>query len=253
MPLNQSSISKYEAKVELLLNNVEEEKKRLLEDAKKEAENIKTRANLIVQEAEANAQKIIEQAKKEAENIIKNADEQKNNLSSETEQIQKQAFDEGIEKGRLEGIQQVKEESKIALESLNTLTSSSFEIKKSIITSAEKDIIDLVLAIAKKITTKSFDDKMLKEITLAAISQLKNKEKITIIVNPELINNILSISEELKQEIAQLESINIIEDSSLSPDGVIVETPLSRVDSRISSIIDEIAKNLINGIADEIQ
>ena len=94
---------------------------------------------------------------------------------------------------------------------------------------------------------------MLKEITLSAISQLKNREEISIIVSPKLVENIIKLSEEFKQELPQIKNIKIIEDSALSTDGTIIETPLSRVDSRISSQIDEIAARLINGVTDDLR
>ena len=56
---------------------------------------------------------------------------------------------------------------------------------------------------------------------------------------------------EFKNEISQMQNINIIEEASLSSDGVIVQSTLSRVDARISSQIDEIATRLINGIKDD--
>ena len=64
LPLKQKSISKYEAKVESLLNDVEEEKKRLLEQAELDAQNIRTRAELSVSSADSKAEEIINNAKK---------------------------------------------------------------------------------------------------------------------------------------------------------------------------------------------
>lgn len=253
LPLAQRSISKYEAKVESLLNDVEEEKRRLLAEAQKEADNIKMRAELIVQEAETKASEIINNAKNESVNIIKQAEIAQEQVKADTESISKQAYDEGFAKGQADGLEKFKNDSVEALKSLETLAESSFELKQNIIKSADMDIVELVIAIARKITTKTFDEAMLKEITTVAIGKLKSKEQITIIVNPVLVENIIKLSEEFKQEMSQIQSIKIVEDSSLSCDGTIVETPLSRVDSRISSQIDEIAARLINGITDDIQ
>lgn len=253
LPLTQRSISKYEAKVESLLNDVEEEKKRLLELAKKDADNIKMRAELVVKEAEAKAEEIINNAKNEAINIVKQAEANQNEIQQQTETISKKAYDEGFAKGQVDGLEKFKLDSTEALKSLDILAASSFEIKQNIIKSADIDIIELVIAIAKKITTRAFDEPMLKEVTLHAISKLKNKEEVTIIVNPKLVENIINLSEEFKQNVSQLQNIKIIEDSALSCDGTIVETPISRVDSRISSQIDEIAARLINGITDDTQ
>ena len=48
-------------------------------------------------------------------------------------------------------------------------------------------------------------------------------------------------------------SIKIIEDNSVSPDGVIVETLSSRLDSRISTQISEIAQKMLTGTNDELE
>lgn len=253
LPLTQSSISKYEAKVESILNDVEVEKKRLLQSAENEAENIKTRANLIVKEAESKANQIIGNAKNESLRIIKQAEDEQNKIKSQTEEISKKAYDEGFTKGQEDGLNKFKENSIDSIKALDTLANSSFEIKHNIVKSADMDIVELVIAIARKITTVKFDENMLKEVTISAIQQLKNKESITIIVNPQLVQNIINLSEGFKNEITQLKNIKIIEDTALSVDGVIVETPLSRVDSRISSQIEEIYTRLINGITDDVQ
>ena len=59
--------------------------------------------------------------------------------------------------------------------------------------------------------------------------------------------------ENFKQEIPNLQSIKIIEDNSVSPDGVIVETLNSRLDSRISAQIAEISQRMITGTNDELE
>lgn len=253
LPLTNSSISKYEAKVESLLNDVEEEKRRLLEEAKKEADNIKIRAGLLIKDAEEKGHQVIENAKNQAVNIIKQAEEEQNNIKLKTEEIAKNAYNEGFQKGLEDGLNKFREDSITSVKSLETLAATSFELKHNIVKSADMDIVELVIAIARKITSAKFDENMLKEITISAINQLKDKEEVTIIVNPQLVQNIINLSEEFKQEISQIKNIKIIEDSALSVDGTIVSTPLSRVDSRISSQIDEIAARLINGITDDVQ
>ncbi len=253
LPLENSSISKYEARVESILSEVEEAKRKLLAEAKTEADNIKMRAELIVKDAEAKAQQIIQNAENQAKGIVKKAEDNQQNVKNQTDEISKQAYDEGFLKGQQDGLQKFKEDSINAIKSLETLSSASFDIKHNIVKSADMDIVELVIAIARKITTINFDEKMLKEITIAAINHLKDKEEVTIIVNPQLVQNIVNLSEEFKNEILQLKHVKIIEDSALSVDGTIVSTPLSRIDSRISSQIDEIASRLKNGITDDVQ
>ena len=68
----------------------------------------------------------------------------------------------------------------------------------------------------------------------------------SITISPELAEKIYSISDKLKEEVPKLNSIRIIEDANVSADGTIVETPLSRVDSRLKTQIDQIAEKMMS-------
>ena len=198
----------------------------------------------IVLRGEQRAQEIIEQAQAEALRII---EEGKAQALSEVDAITQQAHNEGFEAGRQEGLENITQELTDKIVAVDDFAKSNFDLKNNIIKSAYKDIIQLVIEIAHKVCSKSLelDDNILKEITQKAIQSLKDKEDITIIVNPEMAEKIYAISDELKEKIPQLESIKIIEDRSVSPDGTVVESPLSRVDSRVRSQINEIAEKLM--------
>ena len=250
LPLENSSLSKYEARAESIMSSVEMERNKLIEKARIEAESFSQKT---MTDAESQAEVIINGAKNESLKIIQDAEAKQAQITAQTDEISKKAYDEGFQKGIDDGYAKFKEDAKSALISLDSLADTSFDLKKNIIKSADLDIVDLVVAITRKVTEKSFDEQMLKELTTAAIKQLKNKEHITIIVNPQLVDNISNLVEGFKEEISQLQSIKIIEDSSLSCDGTIVESPLSRVDCRLSAQIDEIAAKLINGVTDDVQ
>lgn len=194
----------------------------------------------IIFQAEKKAQEIIESARQEAQAATEQSRIQ---ALSEVDDITTKAHDEGFEAGRQEGYQDITNELQDKITAVNDFAKCEFDIKNNIIKSAHLDIIQLIIEIAQKVCQKSLelDDNILKEITQNAIQSLKNKESITIIVNPEMAEKIYSISEEFKEKFPQLSSIKIIEDNSVSPDGTIVESPLSRVDCRIKSQINEIA------------
>ena len=198
----------------------------------------------IILQGEQKAHEIIEMAKQDAHEILETA---KNQALSEVEEIIQKAHQEGFEAGRQEGFEKITEELQDKIICVNNFAKSNFETKKNIIKSAHLDIIQLIIEISQKVCSKSLelDGNILKEITQNAIQALKDKEDITIIVNPEMAEKIYSISEELKEQIPQLSSIKIIEDNSVSPDGTIIESPLSRVDCRIKSQIGEIADKLM--------
>ena len=90
--------------------------------------------------------------------------------------------------------------------------------------------------------------KLLENLTAAAISKLKEKETVNIIVNPQMAQKIYEISDGLKERFFGLENIKIIEDSSVPADGTIVESVDSRVDSGLKAQISRISDELFNAL-----
>ena len=218
--------------IQKMLIKAKAEKEKIIKEGTEEAKKL-------VDEAK----QILIQAQEDAKNLIEQANNQANSESGEIrENARKEGYDEGYKQGYDDGTKSL-EEKVMAVE---TFTKSQFDLKSNIVKSAELDIVELVCAIARKVCKKAFDGdiNILKAITIEAINKLKDKEQITITINPNLAEKIYSISDELKQEIPKLESIKVLEDSNVSEDGAIVESMLSRVDSRLKIQIDQIVDKL---------
>ena len=232
LPIEQSNVTAQQAKVKKIIEETDAKAQQIINSAENQSQNILETAN-------NEATRIIEEARKKAE--------------QEYETIKQQAYQEGFTKGEQDGLTNFQNNSYDALNSLDVLASTTFDMKKNIIDSASIDIVELVASIADKICHLKFDTKILYKITLDAIKQLNDKESITIIVNPLLVDRINALADKFKQEIPKLQSIKILEDNSVSPDGVIVETLNSRLDSRISTQINEIAQKMLTGTSDELE
>ena len=232
LPIEQSKVTVSQAKV-----------KKLIEESDAKAKEI-------IDGAENKSKIITEAANTEAETIIQNA---RKKGEEEYDVVKKQGYDEGFEQGKKDGLQKFQEDAVEALKALETLASASFDTKKNIIDSASLDIVELVSAIAQKVCHTKFDSKILYAITLDAIKALNDKENITIIVNPQLVENINSFVPDFKEEFPKLQSVKIVEDNSVSPDGVIVETLSTRLDSRVSTQIAEISQKMLTGANDELE
>ena len=232
LPIEQTRVTQQQAKVQQILQETDAQAKQILAAAE-------NKSQVVVQAANTEAEHIIEEARKKAQ--------------QEYDMIKNQAYEEGFKKGEQDGLYKFQNDAKEGLSSLETLASSSFDMKKNIIDSASRDIVELVTVIADKVCHQKFDETVLYKITLDAIKQLNDKENITIIVNPKLVDNINNLAPEFRAAIPKLQSLKILEDNSLSADGVIVETPDTRLDSRISSQIAEIAQNMLTGMDDELE
>lgn len=231
LPIEQTRVTKQQAKVQQIIEETDAKAQQILSNAE-------NKSQVIVQTASNEAERIIDEARKKAQ--------------KEYDAIKNEAYQEGFKKGEQDGLYKFQNDAAEGLKSLETLASSSYEMKKNIIDSAARDIVELVTAIADKVCHQKFSNQVLYKITLDAIKQLNDKETITIIVNPKLVENINKLAANFKSEIPKLQTLKILEDSSLSADGVIVETPTTRLDSRISAQIAEIAAKMLTGTENEL-
>ena len=226
LPIEQSKVTVSEAKVKQILADTDAKAQQIVDNAG-------NKSTIIVQTASNEAERMVEDARKKAQ--------------SEYEAIKEQAYKEGFEQGRADGLEQFKKDAEECLKSLDTLAGSSFDMKKNIIDSASRDIVELVSVIADKVCHAKFNPQILYQITLDAIKLLNDKETITIIVSPKLVDSIQKMVPNFRSSFQSIQTLKIVEDSSLAPDGVIVETPNTRLDSRISAQIAELTQKMLTG------
>ena len=209
----------------------------------KEISDAQLIADSIIAEAKKQASALVSQAKTQAEQTmsqaVSNAEASKNEITAESRR-------QGFEEGYADGKEKILTEMEDLIYNLDNFAKCRFEMKNRIIKSLHTDILELVLNISEKICKVKItqDKEILEKVIENAISMLKEKESVTIIVNPEMANKIYEISDDIKDKIHNLEHIKIIEDSSVSPDGTIVESVGSRIDARVSAQIEQIAHKL---------
>ena len=221
-------------------NEAEHKRQKILHEAELIMAAARAKANEIIATAQYEAGQIIDDARASAQQTVDQANE-------ESDKIRDDAHVQGIEIGREEGFNAITAEMQDKILMVDNFAEVTFEIKKKIIKSAQKDIISLISAISDKIARNSLktSNELLAEITANAIDLLPEKEHVNIIINPELAERIYAIEPELREKIAVLKHMKFIEDSAISSDGPIVEGINSRVDARLSSQINEITSKLL--------
>ncbi len=213
-------------------------------DLNKEIVDAKMIADSIIADAKKQAAATMAQAENQAAQIIQSAKAKaETSMDEVTAEAKKQGYAEGYEDGK----EKITTELENKVYNVDNFAKSKFEIKNRIIKSLHLDILDLVLDISEKVCKIQMQNnrEVLSKVVANAISQLKEKEQVTIVVHPEMAQKIYDISDELKEAVHNLQSIKIIEDNSISPDGTIVESVGSRVDARVSAQIEQIAQKLI--------
>lgn len=203
----------------------------------------------IIDEANAQAAQILEKANEQAEQILADAQNQAEQLKQDalnqgTEEGQKQGYDNGY----VQAVEQAKQDLQEQVEKTEVLAQSAFEIKQNIVKSSEKEIAEMVIMIAEKVIRKKIelDPEIIINITKDALNNLKEKEEVKLIVNPSLTKCLMDFSDDIKAVVNGLKTIKFVEDRTVKPNGLIVESVDTRIDARLETQIELIAQKLIS-------
>jgi len=235
-----------------------EEARRIKEEAEQEAKRIKEEAEQtafkimqentikvreLKEEAEKEAEKIVSEAKSKADEIIREAEEKATKLLEDSRQ-------KGYEEGREEGYRKGEEEVRRLVEHLHTIINAAIDKRKEIVESSEKQIIDLVMLIARKVVKaiSEAEKKVVLENIREALKKLRGDTEIVIRVNIDDLDIVSKHKKEFVSMVESLESIRIEEDSRVDPGGCIIETSFGEIDARIQTqlqVLEERIRELV--------
>jgi flagellar assembly protein FliH len=240
---------------EMFKSQWEEEKERMFLDARTQAEGIIQDAQdtaqreiqsrtdeglLLKQKAEEEAKKIIEAAKKKS---IEMEDEVKKMLDAEVKAVQEKGREEGKESGFAEG----KAEVERLISRTQVMLERAQDKRGEILKETEKEIVDLVLMISRKVIKVISENQ--KNIIISNVVEAlrKVRSKGDVIIRVNLAD--LKLATEHKQEFINIvegvKTIHIVEDSSVDSGGCIIETDFGEIDARISSQLAELENKIL--------
>lgn len=207
-------------------------------------QQLMAQADTLIAEAQQKAQQVILEANVQAGEIIEAANNQARDI---LEDANKHGFEEGYRLGYESGYTEINDKLSAQVKGIEKLSNAAFEIKQQVIASAEPEILELSVSIAEKIIREKLDlePQIVLNIIRSAISALKDKEEVKILINPQLAEIVYGFTDELTQCIKGIKSIKVVEDRTVSPDGAIVESPDSRIDARLQTQIEEITRILM--------
>ena len=244
---------------------VEEQRERLLEEAKSiheaskmEAERVKENAEKaafkVMQQKTLDVKKTVEEAKEEAARIVEEA-EQKAGRIEEGAKKKALSYIQGAVKkaraeGREEGFSKGEEEAGRLIERLHVILDAAIDKRKSLIDSTERQLIDLVLLISKKVV-KVISEKA-RAVVVAnvkeALKKVSGETEITIKVNTKDLDITTKHKNSLIKQIEGIKHVTVEEDSRIDPGGCIIETSFGDIDARIQrqlGLLEEKIRELI--------
>jgi len=235
--------------------NWEEEKARLIQVARDEAEGIKkeaeraafdevkrknNQAQKIRQEAEDEAKRIVEEAKKTAEEL-------EAEIQSKVDKVEKEAFGKGHAEGREEGFQEGRQEVERLVDTLQKIVSAAIDKRNEIIQGSETQVINLVLLISKKVIKVISENQRNVVINnvVQALRKLKSRGDVVIRVNLDDVELTSDHINDFMKMVENVKSVTVLEDSSVDRGGCIIETDFGQIDARISSQLHEIEEKIV--------
>lgn len=227
-----------------LYNSAQSEAAIIKEEAEKSAfEEVKKntdQAQMERKQSELEVEKLLSQARSDAEQLVDDANRR-------VEQIEKDAYEKGYDQGKLDGFAEGNKEAERLVDRLHHILNSAIEKRNDIIEEAESQLIDLVLLISRKVVKVISDNQKNVVINnvVQALRKLKSRGNVAIHVNlsdleltTDNISNFLTMVE-------NVQSITVLEDTSVDKGGCIIETDFGQIDARVSSQLKEIEDTIL--------
>jgi flagellar assembly protein FliH len=233
----------------------EEEKEGMFASAREEAENIVQNAQKAafqeVKRQTDEAQVLKQQAEEEAERIIAsarmNAAEIENEIRQSLEAERKDAREKGREEGHVDGFTEGKGEVDRLVERTRVVLERAQDKRGEILSETEKEIVDLVLLISRKVIkviSENQRDVVIFNV-IQALRKVKGKGNIIIRVNLADLKLTTEHKEEFIRQMEGCKSIQIVEDTTVDSGGCIIETDFGEIDARISSQLAELESKIL--------
>jgi flagellar assembly protein FliH len=172
---------------------------------------------------------------------------QQESLEEKLARVEKEAYEKGFMQGQKDGLaleQKQLEEQKHQMESLFT---SLGRLKEMIYRESEGELLKLSLLLAKKIIKEEVrtDPKMIERTLRSAMTNLVDKSRMKVSVNPEDGEEIRNLIPELTAKLPG-GRFTIVEDNTIQRGGCILETGFGKVNATIDDQCQILEKEIEN-------
>lgn len=165
-------------------------------------------------------------------------------IDQEKEAALKGSYEEGLKKGQVDGVKELKEAVATVFDAVNALKKTQDHFLKK----SEKDILMLSVKIAEKIVQKEIasSKKTCISIIKEALLKITDKDRVIIKTSPKELSLIQGNFKTIQNLIPDIKQLEIEEDDRIQPGGCIIETKLGFVDSSITTKLESIEKALLD-------
>ena len=156
--------------------------------------------------------------------------------------IEQEAYENSFAQGEKDGFEFGEKKAIKVLENIENLFSEIDSLKHDVLKQYEREIIDLIFAVAEKIVHHEITSKpsVIKNAIFDALELAVEKSKVVFNVNPDDYDYVEKLRPELFNRNKGLKSIVVSSDPGVSRGGCYLETSYGNIDATIESKLEKI-------------
>lgn len=195
----------------------------------------------ILRDAETEAARVVDEGRKAAKTMLAEAE-------AKIEELRQAAYDEGFARGHAEGLAKgemdglAKAQGTVdeAIEKSQRLIGMAEEQARQALAEAEREMVELALAVASKILAKEIAENptVVLPIVRAAIDKVRDQEQVTVRVHPDDYELVLAARLELSSMLSRDNALSVVADGALKSGDCVLDTPYGTVDARIDTQLE---------------
>lgn len=156
--------------------------------------------------------------------------------------IEKEAYEKGFAQGERDGLELAQKRLETAVRPLRDLMISLEEERRKLFKAYEKELVSMVLAIAKRILRKELEggEEIIGATLREAFDQVVDQGRVVIRLHPLDYHYLSNHPEWLPPKGEAAGRINLVEDASITRGGCLLETSFGEIDATFEGQFDQI-------------
>lgn len=156
-------------------------------------------------------------------------------VMEEIREIEEKAYIQGFIKGEKAGIESGSKKLEPIINNFRDVIAKLEKLKKDLYQSAEKEAVELSIAIAKKIVCHelTINREVVLNVVKEALTRVADQDQLHIKVNPEDLSVIKQAGPAFSDFVDNMQGITFEEDKTIPNGGCIIETNMGDIDARI--------------------
>lgn len=183
----------------------------------------------------------------EAERLAREQAEKEQEAPHDCSQLQRDAFEAGLQAGLVQGREEVRKPAEVEVQRALSLVAQTEQLRLEASRQAEWNIVELALAIAKKIIHRetSLDASIVVEQVRQLVQTIAEQGLITVRAHPSEIAQLQSFRAFVVCADGQPARLNVEGDESIQPGGCIVESSQYFIDATLETQLEKIWQEMI--------